>query len=380
MSATCLHRPPPEPALDVNARLVQCFVTLAEELHFGRAAEALYVGQPAFSRSIQQLERRLGRRLFTRSTRTVALTPAGAALLPAGARAARVAARRHRRTRGGARDAARRARPRLGHPRHPARPLRPPAPAAHGLRSHADPERAARGASERGNSTSPSAPRTNPGSPCGRCAWTRCWWPSSDATRTCGAPSTCADESSPCPRIAISRQFSRSTSRRSASARRRVAVASGSGTEAYALRRAGARAFLWLASRRTALDATLVGALPLQAYVQWNLVHRRPATPAVRAFLDVAEEVSAAEGWLRTDSLAGEPWLAGGQHVHKRHRRLRPRPARAGTVPRGHRPRRRRSRRPRARRARAHARARSAATRARRRRAARRSPGAPADA
>ncbi|GAA5167343.1 LysR family transcriptional regulator [Pseudonocardia eucalypti] len=62
------------------------FVAIAEHLHFTRAAEALYVSQPALSKQIRGFEQRLRVRLFDRDGRGVALTPAGAALLP-GARA-----------------------------------------------------------------------------------------------------------------------------------------------------------------------------------------------------------------------------------------------------------------------------------------------------
>ena len=54
---------------------------MATELHFGRAAEKLYMGQPALSGLIRRLEGELGTRLFTRTTRQVALTGAGAELL-----------------------------------------------------------------------------------------------------------------------------------------------------------------------------------------------------------------------------------------------------------------------------------------------------------
>ncbi|MBB5938714.1 LysR family transcriptional regulator [Streptomyces zagrosensis] len=61
---------------------LRSLLTLAEELHFGRAAARLYITQPALSQQIRSLEQRLGVRLFTRTSRRVELTPMGQALLP----------------------------------------------------------------------------------------------------------------------------------------------------------------------------------------------------------------------------------------------------------------------------------------------------------
>lgn len=72
--------------MDAHLRELRYFVAIAEHLHFTRAAEALYVSQPALSKQIRGFEQRLRVRLFDRDGRGVALTPAGAALLP-GARA-----------------------------------------------------------------------------------------------------------------------------------------------------------------------------------------------------------------------------------------------------------------------------------------------------
>jgi DNA-binding transcriptional LysR family regulator len=60
---------------------LRAFVTLAEYLHFGRAADALHMTQPGLSRQIQMLERQLGARLLDRDHRHVALTDAGRQLL-----------------------------------------------------------------------------------------------------------------------------------------------------------------------------------------------------------------------------------------------------------------------------------------------------------
>ena len=61
----------------MDVRQLEYFLGVASELHFSKAAEKLYVAQPALSRQIQQLENELDVVLFERDKRNVKLTPAG---------------------------------------------------------------------------------------------------------------------------------------------------------------------------------------------------------------------------------------------------------------------------------------------------------------
>ncbi|MFD9700088.1 LysR family transcriptional regulator [Lentzea sp. NPDC059081] len=66
---------------DLETRQLRYFVTVAEELHFGKAAVRLGMAQPPLSKAIRDLERQLGVQLLFRTTRKVGLTPAGERLL-----------------------------------------------------------------------------------------------------------------------------------------------------------------------------------------------------------------------------------------------------------------------------------------------------------
>lgn len=86
----CLARMTVEPGASVEIRHLRCFLAIAEDRNVTRAAARLHLSQPALSRTLAQLEQRLGAQLVTRSTHHLDLTDAGRAFEASAREAVRV--------------------------------------------------------------------------------------------------------------------------------------------------------------------------------------------------------------------------------------------------------------------------------------------------
>ena len=80
--STDLSTEPPRQLPLIELRLWRQFLAVADELHFGRAAQRLNMTQPPLTQANAQLESLLGQKLFDRTKRSVQLTSVGAALVP----------------------------------------------------------------------------------------------------------------------------------------------------------------------------------------------------------------------------------------------------------------------------------------------------------
>jgi DNA-binding transcriptional LysR family regulator len=329
---------------ELEPRLLRTFVVLGEELHFTRAADRLWLEQPAVSRAIRRLEGTVGTALFTRTTRSVALTPAGARLLePAravldaytalgdeltqreGLRLAHVpgsdtAARvieRYRQLHPAAAleesvlsDEQQLAALRRGELDVAICPFAGAAPRdLDARRIRFDPLLAAVPDGGGGTATrAASAPGSAPTAAFGGASGTHAVATEAvDPRRMRLAVATSGG------RLPTQDAFVTAFRRAAGFSLAEVAVAVGSGTELRQLAAAAPRGFLLPASTpiRPAAPWRVVGTVPLQAYLPWAIVTRRGEdAPAVRDLVACAGAVAHEAGWLALDGLPGTPWPA----------------------------------------------------------------------
>jgi DNA-binding transcriptional LysR family regulator len=302
---------------DISPRLLRCFVVLADELHFGRAAGRLRVAQPALSRSIKRLESSLDRPLFARTTRTVELTPAGARLVEP----AREVLRRLDGLAGDLADARRV----LSVAHVPGSDtnalildrlarLEPGIEIQEQTMIGEDQVSALREGDldvalchEPGMLEAGLRSRTLRLDPV---LVTIIGRPPAehrpvDVTRR---SVTVADGGAAHVHWShFVAAFEQELGHRFP----RLPVAGGCGTEAYALRRAGAGAFLTPASHGLRIDCAAATAplLPVQPYYRWSVVYRAGSrSAAVRSYLRAADDVAHARHWLDTSWLPGRPF------------------------------------------------------------------------
>ena len=319
-AATGQH--PPEDLSDLHPRLLRCFVAVAEELHFSRAADQLFIPQPWLSRTVRQLERQVGAALFVRSTRSVRLTPEGRRLLPP-ARDVLEALDAVGRLVG-----ARHAELRIAHvPGHDTAMLVLDRFAAAGTDAAVeelsidDSEQLAAvrdGRIDVAVCRLPDMPRPRADLCCELLRLdpalvairrSEANHPESiDLRRTRVALATGRGRHTIEERLAF--EFERSLGHPLP----RVHVAPGSGTEIGAFERAGERAFL---SFESALlpdrQYKRIAAAPVQPLVPWWLGWRRDnVSPNIRSFLEAARTVARERLWTTTDALGGEPLILGG--------------------------------------------------------------------
>jgi DNA-binding transcriptional LysR family regulator len=310
----------PAGRIDLHPRRLRCFVAVAEELHFSRAADRLFLPQPWLSRTIRQLEREVGTPLFVRNTRWVRLTPAGERLVPV-AREVLEALDAVRRT-----ASAQRAALRVPHvPGHDTvmlaldrlAEMRPEIVVDELAIDDGDQLAAIDdGRIDVAVCRLPSQPRE------GVCAELLRLDPALVAVR-CGLTSQPEVVDLRRTRVALAAvrddqiedQLARELATVIGRALPRVRVAAGSGTETRAFERAGENAFVTFESALF-MDGRYVrvATAPVQPLVKWWLVWRREnISPARQAFIDAARAVARERLWTTATACGGKPLIIGGE-------------------------------------------------------------------